>query len=347
MAFLLHKAPHLRSKRNTQAVMLDVLIGLVPAILVATFFFGWGVLLNILIGMVAAVSFEAICLWLRGKSLKTFLFDGSAMVTGALLGFAIPQLSPWWLVVTGCFFAIVIAKQVYGGLGYNPFNPAAVGYVVLLICFPMLMSQWLAPGTPETLSFIDTLRVVFTGYQLPVETYDIITQASPLDFAKMQLKMGVNLTTILSDSAIWGGIIAGKGWEFVNLAVLAGGIFLLWRKVITWHIPVALLGTLFVLSTIFHLINPEQMLGPINHLLSGGIMLGAFFFATDPVTAATSNLGRLYYAAGIGLLTFLIRTFGGYPDGIAFAILLMNVCAPLIDKYTIPRVYGYQKPQGS
>ena len=342
MAFVLSNAPHLRSQRSTRAVMTDVLIGLIPGILMATAYFGWGALLNVVLGMLSALAFETVCLSLRQKPLKAFLFDGSALVTGALLGVAIPQLSPWWLVVTGCFFAIVIAKQVYGGLGYNPFNPAAVGYVVLLICFPMYMGQWLAPASHDALSFVDTLRVVFAGAPIPEVTYDLITQASPLDFVKVHLKMGLPLPEILADSAVWGGIIAGRGWEFVNLAMLAGGGYLLWRKVISWHIPVALLGTLAVLSGVAHVISPDTMLGPLDHLFSGGIMLGAFFIATDPVTAPASTTGRLYFAAGVGLLTFLIRTFGGYPDGIAFAILMMNMCAALIDKYTIPKPYGHR-----
>jgi electron transport complex protein RnfD len=345
MPFILTNAPHLRSSNTTQRVMFDVLIGLIPGLLVATLFFGWGVLTNVLLGCLSAVLFEAICLTLRKRDVRTYLLDGSALVTGALLGFAIPQLSPWWLIVVGTFFAIVIAKQVYGGIGYNPFNPAAVGYVILLISFPMYMSQWVRPFSPEALSFIDTLRVVFTGYRPPAEVFDLITHASPIDYVKMQLSMGVSIKEIYSEPVIW-GLFAGRGWEMVNLALAVGGGYLIWRKVITWHIPAALLGTLFVLAALFWMLNPEGRMGPITHLFSGGIMLGAFFIATDPVTAATSNLGRLYYAAGIGLLTFLIRTWGGYPDGIAFAVLIMNMSAALIDKYTIPKVYGYRKPEG-
>jgi electron transport complex protein RnfD len=343
MSFLLSNAPHLRSSLTTQAVMRDVLVALIPAVLMAAAFFGWGVFTNLFLGILSATLFEAISLYLRKKPLKPFLLDGSAWVTGALLGFAIPQLSPWWLIVTGSFFAIVIAKQVYGGLGYNPFNPAAVGYVVLLICFPMQMGQWLTPASQDALSLMETLQVVFMGVPLPETTYDLITQASPLDFVKMQLKMGVSLPEILSDSAVWGGVFAGRGWEFVNLSVLAGGVYLIWRKVITWHTPVALLGTLALLSTVAHLISPETMLGPFDHLFSGGIMLAAFFIATDPVTAPASTTGRLIFASGAGLLIYLIRTFGGYPDGIAFAVLMMNATTPLIDKYVITKPYGLQK----
>ena len=322
--------------------MVDVLIGLIPAIIVATFFFSWGVLTNIVLGIISALVFEAICLKLRDRPVLTFLSDGSAMVTGALLGIAIPQLAPWWLVVVGIFCAIVVAKQMYGGIGYNPFNPAAVGYVVLLISFPKEMSQWITPYSSDALSFADTMRVVFTGYEPAPAVMDLITHASPIDYVKTQLKMGLMMDEIYREPVMWGAF-AGKGWEFVNLALMAGGLWLIWRKVITWHIPVAMLGAVGLMALIVWGISPDAAMNPITHLFSGGIMLGAFFIATDPVSAATSNKGRLIYAAGIGLITYIIRTWGGYPDGIAFAVLLMNMSAAMIDNYTVPRVYGFQK----
>ncbi len=350
MPFQMIAAPHLRGPNTTSKYMFKVIIGLIPGIIAATYFFGWGVLTNIAIANIAALIFEAIILKLRKHSLKKYLTDGSAIVTATLLGIAIPQLSAWWLPVVGVFMAIVIAKQLYGGVGYNPFNPAAIGYVVLLISFPKEMSQWVAPEwlgpvAANKLSFAQTLGVVFLDKIPDTTSLDLLTHASPLDFMKGQLKLGLDISQILDkDPQMWGAF-AGKGWEFVNLALLLGGIFMIWKKVITWHIPVGMLGAILVFSTIVYAISPDMAVNPIYHIFSGGIMLGAFFIATDPVTSCTSVKGRLVFGIGAGTLTFIIRTWGGYPDGIAFAVLLMNLSAPYIDRFTIPTIYGAKKAE--
>ncbi len=350
MPFKMIVAPHLRGSNTTSKFMFSVIVAMVPAIFVATFFFGWGVLTNIFIACISGLVFETIALKLRKHALKKYLSDGSVLVTATLLGIAIPQLAPWWLIVVGMFMAVVIAKHLYGGLGYNPFNPAAVGYVVLLISFPKEMSQWITPEwmgqfQPDHLSFIDTLNAVFCNKFPDAGSIDLLTHASPIDFIKGQLKLGTSISDIHTKYSMWGSLF-GKGWEWVNFSLLLGGIYMIYKRVITWHIPAGMLGTILLMSAIVWSINPEQAMNPLMHIFSGGIMLGAFFIATDPVTTATSNLGKLIFGIGAGAITFTIRTWGGYPDGIAFAILLMNLSAAYIDNYTVPKVYGYQKKGG-
>lgn len=353
MPFKMIVAPHLRGSNTTSKFMFNVILAMIPAILVATFFFGWGVLTNIIISCIAGVIVETIALKLRKHSLKKYLSDGSVLVTGTLLGIAIPQLAPWWLPVVGMIMAIGIAKHLYGGLGYNPFNPAAVGYVVMLISFPKEMSQWVAPDwmgqfDAGNLGIIDTLNAVFFR-EFPAEkSLDMLTGASPIDLIKGQLKMGIPFPEIFGatkdENRAVLGMFVGKGWEWVNVSLLIGGIYMIYKKVISWHIPAGMLGSLFILSGIFYLTSSKGgYMPPHYHIFSGGIMLGAFFIATDPVTTATSNLGKLIFGIGAGTITFLIRTWGSFPDGIAFAVLLMNLSAAYIDHFTVPKPYGYQK----
>ena len=323
------------------ALMRDVLYALVPGTAVFTWFFGWGVITNVLFSIVFAVLFEAIALRVRRRSVAIGLSDYSAVVTAWLFALALPPMSSWWLIAVGIGFGIVVAKHVYGGLGYNPFNPAMVAYVVLLISFPREMTLWLDPKMlgVGSMSFTDTWWVTLGG-DLPVGlNWDTITGATPLDSVKTELIRGFAISEI-ETSPIFGSL-EGSGWEWMSLTWLAGGIWLIYRKVITWHIPVALLLSLSMCAAFFALIDSESYADPTFHLLSGAAMLGAFFIATDPVTAASSNRGRLVYGAGIGVLTYVIRTWGGYPEGIAFAVLLANLCAPTIDYYTRPRAYGH------
>jgi electron transport complex protein RnfD len=275
-----------------------------------------------------------------------YLRDCRALVTAVLLGLALPPLAPWWVVVIGTGFAILIAKHLYGGLGYNPFNPAMVGYVVLLISFPVQMTAWATPLPlyPEGVSapnFWESLQIVFPV--LSPENIDAVTAATPLDTFKHNSSLLVTQLyekTPLFSQAHW----AGLGWEWVNLGFLAGGILLLARRVFTWHAPVAMLSSLALCAALFYDSGSSASHGsPLMHLLSGGTMLGAFFIVTDPVTSATSNRGRLIYGALIGVLIFIIRSWGSYPDAVAFAVLLMNFAAPLIDNYTLPRTYGHTK----
>lgn len=319
-----------------------VILATLPGVTALAVFFGIGVLINIVLACLCAVLFEAAVLKLRRRRVGFYLTDFSAIVTAVLLGAALPPWCPWWLVVVGVFFAIVVAKHVYGGLGYNPFNPAMIGYVVLLISFPVEMTQWAAPaGALPDGQALNSLDQVLAKFLAAVET-DGISAATPLDTLKQN--SGFTLQAVYaSDPVLAAGRWAGSGWEWVNLAFLAGGVFLLFKGVFTWHAPVAMLTSLGLFAALFYDGGSSNSGGsPLLHWLSGGTMLGAFFIVTDPVTSAVSNRGRLIYGAAIGILVYLIRVWGNYPDAVAFAVLLMNFAAPFIDFYTLPRTYGHQ-----
>jgi len=330
--------------------MMLVCVATVPGILTQWYWFGIGTLFQVVLGIASAVLAEALVLQLRKKSASFSIKDNSALLTGLLLGVSIPPLSPWWMIILGCVFAVVIAKQLYGGLGHNPFNPAMIGYVVLLIAFPVQMTSWLPPHTlaGSVPGFTDSLSIVLHGVtsggqHLSQFRMDIdgVSQATPLDTFKTGLHAGQSAANLLQ-MPIFGGSLAGVGWQWVNLAYLAGGIFLLCKGTIRWHIPLAFLVTLGLLSSIGWLIAPEKCLSPLTMLFSGATMLGAFFILTDPVTASTTDRGRLIFGAIVALLVWLIRTWGGYPEGVAFAVLLGNITVPLIDYYTRPRAYGHR-----
>lgn len=340
MNFRIISSPHLHDNSRVSTIMLQVLAALVPGVLVAYWFFGAGVLIQLGIAISTTLSCEALMLKLRKRPLLPFLSDGSAIVTACLLALCIPPLSPWWLVVIGCAFAIIIAKHLYGGLGYNPFNPAMIGYVVLLISFPLEMTRWQTPIPllAETLNIMQIWQLIFTG-ELPYElALDAFTSATPLDHFKTGVGLGQTSTTLFANPLY--GQIAGVGWEWIGAAFAAGGLWLMYKKVIGWQIPIAMLLTIACLALLFQLIAPEQHLGIGFHWFAGGTMLGAFFIATDPVTASTTPRGRIFYGMGIGAITFIIRIWGGYPDGIAFGVLLMNMAVPTLDYYTQPRVLG-------
>ncbi|WP_461515909.1 electron transport complex subunit RsxD [Porticoccus sp.] len=348
MALMKLTSPHAHAAQNTAAVMRLVLLATLPGLLALTAFFGWGSLINILIAGSVAVGLEALVMNLRSRPVMFYLSDYSALVTAVLLGLSLPPLAPWWIVVIGTSFAILIAKHLYGGLGYNPFNPAMVGYVVLLISFPVQMTAWPAPLLlyPEgvaTPGFWESLQVVFPI--LTPDNVDAVTAATPLDTFKHN--SGLLVAQLYEKDPLFSrASLAGLGWEWVNLGFLAGGCFLLVRRVFTWHAPVAMLTSLTLCAALFYDSGSSASHGsPLMHLLSGGTMLGAFFIITDPVTSATSNRGRLVYGALIGILIFIIRSWGSYPDAVAFSVLLMNFAAPLIDNYTLPRTYGHQKPR--
>lgn len=350
MVFKIASSPYTHNHRQTSRIMLLVLLATVPGIAVQTWFFGWGTLVQILIASVTAWVAEAAILRLRKQEIGKTLGDNSALLTGLLLAISIPSLAPWWMVVLGTAFAVIIAKQLYGGLGNNPFNPAMIGYVVLLISFPVQMTSWLPPQeiAINTPTLMDTLQIILSGHTATgtdINTLrvgvDGISQATPLDTFKTSLHAGHSVNDILH-STIYRGALAGIGWQWVNVAYLAGGLFLLWQRAIRWHIPVSFLVTLTVCATLGWAFSPESLASPQLHILSGATMLGAFFILTDPVTASTTNRGRLLYGALAGVLVWLIRSFGGYPDGVAFATLLANITVPLIDYYTRPRVYGHR-----
>lgn len=330
--------------------MMLVLIAALPGIATQLWFFGWGTLFQIILAAVSALAAEAAVLQLRKQPIAAILKDNSALLTGLLLAVSIPPLAPWWMVVLGTVFAVIIAKQLYGGLGQNPFNPAMIGYVVLLISFPVQMTSWLPPHDIAATApgLLDALQVIFTGHTASggdMNTLrmgiDGISQATPLDTFKTSLHAGHAVEQIMQ-YPIYSGMLAGAGWQWVNIAWLIGGVWLLWQKAIRWHIPVSFLVTLAVCSTLGWAFAGDSLASPQLHLLSGATMLGAFFILTDPVTASTTNRGRLIFGALAGLLVWLIRSFGRYPDGVAFAVLLANITVPLIDYYTRPRVYGHR-----
>ena len=334
-------SPHLTSPGDASGPMVQVLVALVPGLVVTCWLFGWGSLIQVAWASLSALTFEAVALKARRRPVGFYLRDGSAVVTGVILGLAVPPLAPWWVTLVGVGFAIVIAKQFYGGLGYNLFNPAMAGYVVLLISFPLEMTTWVSPrdllnGPLSPLHWDQTLRVVFLGHALPA--VDGYTMATALDL----LKQNNTLTfpqLAASQSAF--GLIGGRQSEWVNLAYLVGGLYLLQRRVFTWHAPI---GTLIALALMAGLFYDGTSAGgsgsPLFHLSSGAVMLGAFFIVTDPVTSAASNAGRLIYGLCIGLLIFTIRNWGNYPDAVAFSVLLMNFAAPIVDMFTQPRRFG-------
>lgn len=332
-------SPFITHASSVREIMFKVLLALVPGIALYAWYFGPAILVSITLASVTALATEAVMLKLRRRSLAP-LGDNSALLTAWLLALSIPPLAPWWLVVVGTMFAISISKHLYGGLGNNPFNPAMVGYAVLIISFPVYMTHWISPhglGQLE-LSFIDQLQFIFGG-QLPASvTLDAVSMATPLDTLKTQLHGGHAIADIVQMPIF--GYLAGHGSEMVALAYVAGGLYLLANRIISWHLPAAFLLTLFATAGVFHLADPAHYVPPLFHWFSGAAMLGAFFIITDPVTSPTTIRGKLIFAAGAGFLTYIIRVFGGFPDGVAFATLLMNICVPLIDAYTQPKVFG-------
>lgn len=333
-------SPLISKSDSVSAIMLKVLLALLPGIVLYVWYFGPAILVSITLASLTALGTEALMLKLRDRPIMPFLKDNSALLTAWLLALSIPPLAPWWMVVVGTAFAIAIAKHLYGGLGNNMFNPAMVGYAVLIISFPAQMTHWIAPHgmVISELTFPQQLDFIFHDVLPDSDTLDALTMATPLDTLKTHLHLDQPMRQIL-DMPIYGRF-AGHGSEMVALGFLLGGLYLLASRIISWHIPVAFLGTLFVLAGIFHLADPAHYAGPLFHWFAGASMLGAFFILTDPVSSPTTNKGRLIYAAGAGLLTYLIRVFGGFPDGVAFATLLMNICVPLIVLYTQPKVFG-------
>ncbi|PVZ64343.1 electron transport complex subunit RsxD [Pelagibaculum spongiae] len=338
--FAFRSSPHTHGRRDTGWIMRQVMLAAVPAIAIMLWQFGFGVLFNLAIAMGTALLVEGIMLRQRQRPVRFFLKDGSALLTALLLAIAIPPTAPWWLTVVGVVFAIAIAKQLYGGLGNNPFNPAMAGYVLLLISFPVQMTSWLAPiGVGELQpNLLQAAQITFSS-SFNGQPIDAFTMATPLDSLRTGLINGQTTSEIITQPIF--GWVGGSGWELINLALLLGGIYMLSRRVIEWRIPLAVLLGLLVPATLFYAFSPDQFASPLMHLFSGGTMLGAFFIATDPVSASTTPKGRLIFGAGVGLLIWLIRSFGQYPDAVAFAVLLMNMAAPAIDHLTRTRAYGH------
>ena len=323
--------------------MLKVLLALVPAIITYAYLFGGGILITLTLATITALLAETLMLKVRGRPIKPFLSDYSAVITAWLLALAIPPLAPWWLIVVGTFFAIVIAKQLYGGLGYNMFNPAMVGYAVLLISFPVLMTKWPAALdiAKTKLSFVEQFQFIFNGLLPQNVLIDAVTSATPLDYVKTQLTLHHDIASITQAPLF--GTLGGKGSEYIAIAYLLGGLYLWQQKIISWHLPFGFLGTLALISSLFWLVDATHYTSPVFPLFSGASMLCAVFIITDPISGPTTPKGKLYFAAAIAVITYLIRVFGGFPDGVAFAVIFMNICVPLIDALTQPRVFGHQK----
>ena len=275
---------------------------------------------------------------LRKRPTQNCLFDGSVVITGLLFALTITPFAPWWVTLSGIFFAVVISKHLYGGLGYNIFNPAMAGYAFVLISFPVELNYW--PAIESSAGLIESLKII--AYGLPPASLDGLSGATPLAFTKSQISGMVMISEFSNDPLF--GALGGKGWEWIGLSFLAGGIWLIIKGIIKWQIPLILILTLSLLSLVFHAHDPEIYVSPMFHLFSGGILLAAFFIATDPVTAPATPRGNIIYAIWIGILIYVIRTWGGYPDGIAFAVLIMNATVPFIDSVTRPVVFGETTP---
>lgn len=313
-------------------VMRSVLISLIPSVIALTTFFGAGVLFNLVTGIATALVSEAICLKLRQRPAMPRLTDLSAILTGSLIALALPQAAPWWLVIAASASSIILGKHIYGGLGQNPLNPAMLGYAIMIISAPVAMTTlWTNPlATPDLLN----AWMSFLGYNS-----DATTAATTLGLYRTEF---ITMTAVevmrhpLFQRAHLGLIY---GYEWVALGYLAGGSWLIYQRIITWHTPVGFLATLVVISAFFSF-DPDTTTPVWVHLIGGASIFSAFFILTDPVSGATSPKGRFLFAIGVGLLTYLIRTYGQYPDAIAFSVLLMNFVAPTIDHYTRPRVMG-------
>ncbi len=333
---MIQNSPYLLKPASVRSVMLRVLVALLPGVAAYVHYFGAAILVQLALASCAALAGEALVLTLRKKPVWLFVSDGSALVTAWLIALTFPPIVPWWLTVVAALFAIIVVKHLYGGLGQNPFNPAMAAFALMIVAYPLHMSQW--PGVGGELS--SQLALIFGDRLL-----DGVTMATPLDALRTALHSGDAKTTVASVVAQGGafGFFGGKGWEWVAAGYLLGGLFLLQQRLISWHMPVAFLAALGLVATVFHGIDETQFAGPLFHVFSGGALLGAFFIVTDPVSGSTTPRGKLIFAAGIGLLTWIIRTWGAYPDGVAFAVLLMNIAVPLIDMYTQPPVFGHKK----
>lgn len=314
-------SPHIHQESSVSKIMQSVIIALIPALIWSFFVFGLPAVLTTLVSVIACVGFE----WLIKKYLlkvNPSVSDGSAVLTGILLAMNLPASLPLWIVIIGALIAIGVAKMSFGGLGNNPFNPALVGRVFLLISFPVQMTTW----------------------PINNNAVDATTGATPLALIKAGLKSGTPVSDIMKElptySDLFIGNIGGSLGEISVVLLLIGFIFMLFKKIISWHIPVSVIGSIFIFTGILWLINPDQNINPVYHILTGGVMLGAIFMATDMVTSPMSKLGQLIFGVGIGVITVSIRVWGAYPEGISFAILIMNAFTPLINKFVKPKLFG-------
>jgi len=334
-------SPHAHGGSSVSRAMTRVQLALLPATLFGFWMFGWPGINIFVITIGACLAAELLCQ--RLMQVRSSLGDGSAILTGWLLALSLPPWAPWWIGVLGGFIAIILGKQVFGGIGQNLFNPAMVARVALLVSFPVVMTQWVVPqpiNTPSAPGFVEGMRITLSSPAVP----DAIASASLLGHTKTEASRGIDLLHSLAaanaPAPSWAGLRAGSLGESASLLLLGGGLFLLLTGVITWHIPVAVLAGIALPALIGHGANPAHYLSPGVHLLSGASILGAFFIATDYVTSPNTTLGQLIFGFFVGLLTWIIRTWGGYPEGMAFAVLLMNAMTPVIDRFVKPRILG-------
>ncbi|MFJ2714092.1 RnfABCDGE type electron transport complex subunit D [Pseudomonas sp. NPDC087346] len=310
-----------------QQAMKLVLLATLPGLLALFWLYGWGVLINLILAVITALIVEAVVTRLRRQPLQSTLSDGSAVVSATLLAAALPPYCPWWLTVTAIATGLLFGKHLYGGVGKNPFNPAMLGFALAMVMFPQPMTHWPAHG----MDLLSAVQQVFNLGQAP----DAWVQATALD--SLHINKSLTMDELFATNPAFGRW-GGRGVEWVNLAFLAGGLFLLQRRVFGWHAPVGMLASLFVVSLLcWNGSGSDSHGSPLFHLLSGATMLGAFFIITEPVSGAKSPLARLLFGVGVGLLTYLIRTWGGYPDGVAFAVLLMNLCVPALERFAAAR----------
>ena len=337
-----HASPYAHDRSSVERIMLQVCLALTPATLYGVYLFGWPALFTFVSICLAAIATEAICLWLQGQPLRR-LKDASALLTGWLLAMSMPPWSPWWLCLGGAFFAIAIGKHLYGGVGQNVFNPAMLARVALLISFPVHMTTWVqvmplgsesAPGLMQSLA-------IFLGQETIPDAY---TGATLLGATKAAANGGASIAERVAENyslaqSFMGSTMGSLG-ETSELLILLGGLWLLRARIISWHIPLSLLFSTLMLAAIFRTVDDALYLDPWSHLTSGGIMLGAFFIATDYVTSPSTNAGKLIFGAGCGAVLYVIRAWGGFPEAMGFAVLFMNALTPLIDRGVKPRAYG-------
>lgn len=339
-------APHVPGSASVSRTMFLVQATLLPATLYGFWLYGWPAIFLFLLTVGACVFWEAACIRLAGRATKPQLTDGSAILTGWLLALTLPPWAPWWVAVVGALLAIVFAKQVFGGLGQNLFNPAMVARVALLVSFPVPLTQWVAPipiTSAEAPGFLQGLLIMLGSLPTP----DAVSSASLLGHVKTEMSRGVDLlhslggdtSTLLSYS----GARAGSLGETASVLIAAGGLAMFFLGIITWHIPVAMFLGIGIPALIGHATDPAHYMDLSSHLLSGGFMLGAFYIATDYVTSPSTSKGKLIFGFGCGFMIYVIRTWGGYPEGVAFAVLLMNTLTPVIDRFTKPRILGRDK----
>ncbi len=324
--YILSGSPHVHDTQDVKKIMWGVVYALIPAFLVSVYFFGIPALMLSLLAVASCLLFEFLIQKYLFKSSELTITDGSAVITGLLLAFNVPSSLPWWQIVVGSLVAIGAAKMTFGGLGKNPFNPALVGRVFLLISFPVDMTTW-----PK----VSPLNTSLT---------DVITGPTSLGIIKEGLMKGESIGKLMQNvptyTDMFVGNIGGSLGEISAIAILIGGIYMLVRKIITWHIPVSYILSVFVFTGILWLINPEKYADPVFHLLAGGLMLGAVFMATDMVTSPVNHKAQLIFGVGCGVLTVLIRVWGAYPEGVSFAILIMNAATPLLNNMVKPKRFG-------